>query len=113
MIVGLKINVPFAIMSSPEKEISGECVKTEILRCLVKLKESGFILRGIVCDNHASSVAAYKKLLSDYGNAPTDLFMTFRNSQIYLFIHTVHLSLDEEHKEQSIKQETQETFFVP
>ena len=91
MIVGLKSNVPFVIMSSPEKEIPGEWVKTEILRCLMKLKESGFNVRGIVCDNHASNVAAYKKLLSDYGNAPTDLFMTFRNSQIYLFFDTVHL----------------------
>ena len=40
MIVGLKSNVTFVIMLSPEKKISGEWVKTEILRCLVKLKES-------------------------------------------------------------------------
>ena len=69
MIVGLKSNVPFVIMLSPEKEISGEWV----LRCLMKLKESGFNVRGIVCDNHTSNVAAYKKLLSDYGNAFHDI----------------------------------------
>ena len=49
MIVGLKSNVPFVIMSSPEKEISGEWVKTEILRCLMKLKESRFNVCGIIC----------------------------------------------------------------
>ena len=40
MIVALKSNVPFVIMPLPEKEVSGEWVMTEILRSLMKLKES-------------------------------------------------------------------------
>lgn len=91
MIVGLKSNIPFVISSVPEKEISGEWLKDEILKCVTQLHDSGFNVRGIVCDDHSSNVSAYKKLLALFASSPNDLFITLNGKKIYLFFDTVHL----------------------
>ena len=89
----LKSNVPIIILSSPEKDISGERVKTQILRCLNKLKECDFNMCGIVCYNHSSNVSAYKTILDDNGDASIDLFMISpRNFPFLIFKMKLTLS---------------------
>lgn len=91
MIVGVKSNVPYVISSIPETKIQGDWLKDKIEDCLNSLKEAGFNVRGIVCDNHASNVSAYKKLLNAHGSAQEDLFIIFHGKKVYLFYDTVHL----------------------
>ena len=91
MIVGLKSSVPFIVNAVPEKEISGEWLKREILKRIQQLQECSFNVRGVVCDDHPTNVSAYKKLLTDFGNSTDDLFITINAKKIYLFFDTVHL----------------------
>jgi hypothetical protein len=91
MIVGLKSNVPYVVKTLPEKEIFGEWVKDELLKCLKDLQESGFNVRGVVSDDHPTNVLAYKTLLQEFGQSPDDLFITLNDQKIYLFYDTVHL----------------------
>lgn len=91
MIVGLKSNIPYIIKTVPEKEIRGEWLKDEIIHSLTILQEKAFNVRGIICDNHASNVSAYKKLLNTYGNSDEDLAIEFNHQKIYLFFDVVHL----------------------
>ena len=91
MIVGLKSSIPYIIQTVPEKEIRGEWLKDKIVHCLTILQEKGFNVRGIVCDDHASNVSAYKKLLNAYANSVEDLAIEFNNQKIYLFFDVVHL----------------------
>ena len=77
MIVGLKESAPHIIKMAPETEINGDWIMNELLDCLKSLQENGFNVRGIVCDNHASNVAAYKKLLSTYSIDHNDLWILF------------------------------------
>jgi len=91
MIVGLKSNVPYIVKTCPETEINGEWLKNELLDCLTTLQENGFNVRGIVCDNHASNVAAYKKLLLACNSNPEDLSIYLNSKKIYLFYDSVHL----------------------
>ena len=61
MITGLKSNTSFVIKSCPEKEISGEWLKDELVSLLQLLHENGLNVRAIVCDTHASNISAFKK----------------------------------------------------
>ena len=60
MIVGLKNSIPCVIKIVPEKELRCQCLKIP--------HELKFIVRGFVCDDHASNESAYTKLLSDYND---------------------------------------------
>ena len=91
MIVGLKENIPFVIKSAPETEINSDWLKNQIINCIEVLQNEDFNIRGIVCDNHASNVSAYKKLLSMYASSETDLSISFNDMKIFLFFDTVHL----------------------
>ena len=91
MLVGLKSNTPFIIKCVPEREVNGDFVMNNLKECLQCLHELDFNVRGVVCDNHASNVSAYRKLLSEYGNDSSDLHITFNNKWIYLFYNSVHL----------------------
>ena len=79
MLVGLKSNTPFIIKCVPEREVNGDFVMNNLKECLQCLHELDFNVRGVVCDNHASNVSAYRKLLSEYGNDSSDLHITFNN----------------------------------
>ena len=68
MIVGLKNSIPCVIKSVPEKELRRQFIKDSLIECLKILHELKFIVRGFVCDDHASNVSAYTKLLSDYND---------------------------------------------
>ena len=91
MIIALKSNVPYMIKTVPEQEIKGEWLKDEIVSCVTILREKGFNVRGIVCDDHASNVSAYKKLIDIYGIDEEDLAIEYNSRKIYLFFDAVHL----------------------
>ena len=91
MIVGLKSNVPYVVKACPEREITGEWLKDELLSCLNVLHENGFNVRGVVSDDHATNVCAYKQLLTENGQDADDLFLVLNERKIYLFFDTVHL----------------------
>ena len=55
------------------------------------MKENGFSVRGVVCDDHSTNVLAYKQLLNEFGQSPDDLFIILNGEKIYLFFDTVHL----------------------
>ena len=54
------------------------------------LPNIGFNIRGVVCDNHFTNVSTYKKLLSEYGDFPVELYIRLNEKKIYLFFDTVH-----------------------
>ena len=68
MIVGLKNSIPCVIKSAPEKELRCQFIKDSLIECLKILHELKFIVRGFVCNDHASNVSAYTKLLSVYND---------------------------------------------
>ena len=76
MIVGLKNSIPCVIKSGPEKELRCKFIKDSLIECLKILHELNFIVRGFVCDDHASNVSAYTKLLSDYYDNLLQLIIT-------------------------------------
>ena len=83
MISGLKENVPCIIKASPVIKINSEWLKDELLSCLDILMKIGFRVRAIVCDNHATNVSTYSKLLKLNGQNIQSLFV---NSQSQMFI---------------------------
>ena len=91
MIIGTKSNTPYVIHSAPEIRIDGSWIKSELLKCMEVLENSGFVIRGVVCDNHASNVAAYKFLLKEDEKEPNDLAIVRNGKKVYLFHDSVHL----------------------
>ena len=91
MIVGLKKNVSFVIKSVPETKISGKMLQDELTDTIKTLQEVGFNVRGVVCDNHSSNVAAYKELMKSYGKDGDHLRAWINDKPIYLFFDSVHL----------------------
>ena len=89
--IGLQSNVPYVVKACPEREITGEWLKEELLSCIHVLHENGFNVRGVVSDDHATNVCAYKKLLTDNGQDADDLCLVLNERKIYLFFDTVHL----------------------
>ena len=54
--------------------------------------ESGFRIRGLVTDNHAANVAAFKILLKNYpGDNETYFLMPDADNKTYVFFDIVHL----------------------
>ena len=63
-----------------------------MISCLNYLMESGFRIRGLVTDNHADNVAAFKILLKNYpGDNETYFQMPDADNKTYVFFDTVHL----------------------
>ena len=56
MIVGLKKSIPCVIKSVPEKELSDQFIKDSLIECMKILHKLKFIVRRVVCDDHASNV---------------------------------------------------------
>jgi hypothetical protein len=94
MIVGLKESIPYVIKTCPEVSINGYWLHNEIDSSINNLKECGFNVRAVVCDNHSANVSAFNQLLRDY-KAETDLFIyhpAYNGSmKTYLFYDMVHL----------------------
>ena len=48
------------IKASPGITITGEWLKSEINKCLYHLQKTGFYVRAVISDDHASNVRAFK-----------------------------------------------------
>ena len=57
------------------------------------LSNSGFVVRGVVSDNHSITVNAFSILKNKYASNPSDLFISYPyvEKKIYLFCDSVHL----------------------
>ena len=91
MINSFKENIPYIIKAIPVVQIDSDWLKNEILETLNLLHNSGFVVRAIVCDNHASNVSAFNKLLSEYGNGFDSFSILYNCRKVYLFYDAVHL----------------------
>ena len=93
MVVGLKKSIPYVIKACPESKINGNWLSCEIENCITLLTTAGFNVRGTVCDNHSSNVAAYNILLKKFDSDASKLFILHpeNKSKIYLFFDNVHI----------------------
>ena len=93
MIVGLKESIPYVVQAVPEVTITGDWLSEKISKCLISLGEAGFIVRGIVTDNHSANVNAFSYLRKKYGN-DSELFIRHPSNNgknTYMFFDSVHL----------------------
>ena len=65
----------------------------EIGSVITSIHESGFQVRAVVADNHATNVNAYQRLMKSYGpeGKPNTIIHPSANTTIYLFYDAVHL----------------------
>ena len=93
MIAGIRKTIPFVVRAVPEITVNGGLVKKHIDEVLTDLHNTGFNVRTVICDNHASNVAAYESLMKDYGvdEATKAIVHPSSNKKIYLMYDAVHL----------------------
>ena len=94
MIVGMRKSVPYVVKAVPEIQIQGKWIADEIDSVITSIHESGFQVRAVVADDHATNVNAYHRLMDSYGpeGKPNTIIHPSRNTCIiYLFYDAVHL----------------------
>ena len=93
MIVGIRKNIPFVVRSVPEVTVTGGLVKKHIEEVLTDLHNTGFNVRTVISDNHATNVSAYDSLMRDYGvdKATKAIIHPSSKKKIYLMFDSVHL----------------------
>ena len=94
MIVGLKESISYVIQALPEITFNGKWLSEKMSKSIDLLGEAGFNVRGIVTDNHAANVNAFKCLHIEYGTPESPLFIKHpsnHNKNIYLFFDSVHI----------------------
>jgi hypothetical protein len=93
MIVGIRKNIPFVVRAVPEITVNGGLVKKQIDAVLTDLHDTGFNVRTVICDNHASNVSAYDSLMRDYGvdEKTKAIIHPSSKKKIYLMYDAVHL----------------------
>ena len=91
MLVGLKSNVPFVVRAVPKIKLSGVWLRDEIVKTVDVVIEAGFYVKGIVCDNHAANVSAFRILKEECPIDDQKLSIYYKEQRIYLFYDTVHL----------------------
>ena len=93
MITGLKKSIPYVIKACPETSIKGKWLAEHVEGAIVSLSEVGFIVKGIVADNHSANVCAFNSLLDKFPGDTSRLFMLHpdNKSRIYMFYDNVHL----------------------
>ena len=67
MVVGLKENISCVVKAIPIVKLNSDWLKSEILNLIEFLIKNSFNVRGVVCDNHASNVSSFTKLLDTHG----------------------------------------------
>ena len=92
MIVGIRKNIPFVVRAVPELTTGG-LVKKHIEEVLTDLHSTGFNVRTVISDNHATNVSAYDSLMRDYGvdEATKAIIHPSSKKKIYLMFDSVHL----------------------
>ena len=67
MVVGLKENISCVVKAIPIVKLNSDWLKSEILNLIEFLTKNSFNVRGVVCDNHASNVSSFTKLVATHG----------------------------------------------
>jgi len=102
MIHGLKTSLSLVIKACPETKLNGKCLADEMTQCLLQLSSEGFKVRAIISDNHATNVAAFKKLRDSFNSdSPLKFKHPASSCCTYLFFDSVHLL--KKHQKQSFK----------
>ena len=85
--------VLFVIEALPEMTINGKLLADQISSFIESFAKTGFIVRGVVTDNHNSNVNAFTRLKREYGQKDQLLIKHPKNhgKKTYLFYDTVHL----------------------
>ena len=94
MINSLKDSIPFVVKAMPEIKLTRQWIVEQIEEVLTSLHQCGFHVRGVICDNHSTNVAAFKLLLKKYGIKDTPDAIKHpsrKDGKIYLFYDSVHL----------------------
>ena len=93
MVVGLKKSVSYVVKAIPEIKVTGDLVANGIKQVIESLTGAGFNVRGVVSDNHSANVSAFRKLLVEFGNHQSDLFIQHPSNKdkTYLFYDNVHI----------------------
>jgi hypothetical protein len=93
MVVGLQQSLPFVVQALPEVTFNGEWLAAQIDKAIENLSEAGFIVRGVVTDNHSANVRAFSKLIEQL-NSDSELHILHpknHGKRTYLFFDSVHL----------------------
>ena len=92
MIQGLKHSVPVVVKGCPITALNGEWLAKKIETCIAALASCGFKVRGVVADNHAANVNAFKTLHKMYpGKNDLCIHHSKNETVTYLFFDNVHL----------------------
>ena len=93
MVVGLKQSIPFVVQAIPEVTFNSQWLCDNIATNIENLANTGFCVRGLVSDNHASNVNAFAMLKSLF-HSDSNLFFEHpvnHGKRTYMFFDTVHL----------------------
>lgn len=92
MIVGMKKSIPYVIQAIPEVSINGTWLADKISASIESLAKTGFIVRGVVTDNHSANVNAFNTLKKRYGKKDQHFIQHPANHKgTFLFFDTPHL----------------------
>lgn len=91
MIVGLKESIPYVINAVPACRLDKDLLAKEIVNTIECLQNIGFRVRAVVCDNHASNVAALKEVSSKFERGDDGLKLWINGQATYFFFDTVHI----------------------
>ena len=80
------------VKALPETEICGTWLAEELLDCTATLSSHGFLVRGLVSDNHPSNVKAFQIIKEKFPGDDDFLFHHLSSARkTYLFFDNVHL----------------------
>jgi hypothetical protein len=94
MIVGLKESVAIVVKAVPEISVNGEFIAEHLFDVISQLFLVGFNVRGVVCDDHASNVKAFRILSEKHGTTGNYYIRhpSYKgNLKTYLLFDSVHL----------------------
>ena len=94
MVISLTKSIPFIVPAIPIVKISGDIVRSSIVKCISLLTKEQFNLRAIIADNHPTNISAYRQLRRLYGINDSDYIIYnpyYSEKSIYLQFDTVHL----------------------
>ena len=86
MIKSFKENIPYMKKAVSVVKVDSNWLKNEIIETLNLLFNSGFVGRANVCNNHASNVSAFNKLLSEHKNGFVNFLFLFNYRKVYSFM---------------------------
>ena len=95
MLVSLHKSIPYVVKSIPLTSIRGEWLADEINKCITVLKDLGFFVRAVICDDHSANVKAFRCLMKKY-DGDSKLFIYHPSYEgtmkTCLFFDIIHLT---------------------